>query len=365
MDASPPSRSAPDPGAQQFPAWDLRAYDYELPPHCIAQTPAPERDASRLMLYARTHHAISHHVFHDLPELLRPDDLLVLNDCRVIPARLHARRCDTGTLIEVLLTECVHDTVWRALVKPGRSCRPGTQLSIGRVAAHVTGIDPDGQRLLQFQCTPDEVAGLLDLHGDVPLPPYIARAASHSSDEDRERYQTVYAAHGAAVAAPTAGLHFTPELLARIRRRGIGTVTLTLDVGPGTFQPVKCHDIRRHQMHSEHFVLPHETAAALNAARRRNSRIIAVGTTALRALEACLDESGVFQPRTGATALFIYPPYSIRSIDGLITNFHLPRSTLLMLVAAWVGTDVWRTLYTTAIRDGYRFYSYGDAMLLV
>jgi len=281
-----------------------------------------------------------------------------------MPARLQARRADTGTPVELLLTEQLHDVTWRAMVKPGRSCRPGVRLAVSGTVADVAAVAPDGQRTIRFDCTPAEVAALIETHGAMPLPPYIHRERGADLPEDRERYQTVYAAHGSAIAAPTAGLHFTTALLDRLRERGVLIETVTLDVGAGTFLPVQSGDVRRHHMHAEHFVLPGNTAAALNAARAGGARIVAVGTTSLRVLETCIDAQGRFEARAGATALFIHPPCSIRSIDGLITNFHLPRSTLLMLVAAWLGGDRWRSIYSAAREAGYRFYSYGDASLL-
>ncbi len=317
------------------------------------------------MLYTRSDQHIRHYLFNELPNLLRDDDVLVVNDCRVMPARLYARRADTGTEIEILLTTQRGDATWEAMVKPGRSCKPGVTLEIGSVTAKVVGTTETGDRTISFSCSPGELQELLDHHGVVPLPPYIKRPHQPSSPKDRERYQTVYARSGRAIAAPTAGLHFTEELLAELRDKGCTVLTLTLDVGAGTFLPVKCDDIREHVMHSERFDITSSVADALNSARKQGRRIVAVGTTSLRALEACIDGAGEFHAASGSTSIFIHPPYEIRSIDALITNFHLPRSTLLMLVAAWVGMDAWRKLYAEALNHGYRFYSYGDAMLLV
>lgn len=346
-----------------YPWWDMRAYDYDLPQELIAQQPAPQRDASRLLVYSRSTGTIAHHIFRDLSQLVREGDVFVVNDCRVIPARLYARRVDTGTQIELLLCEH-HDAVrWAACVKPGRSCRVGVELRVADVRVRVRGVRDDGLRELEFCCTPDELRQLLDEHGVVPLPPYIKRPKAPSGSEDRERYQTVYAARGTAAAAPTAGLHFTPQLLDALRARGCAVLAVTLDVGLGTFQPVKGDDARAHHMHAERAVVSVATATALNAARAERRRIIAVGTTVVRALESCLDAHGDFQPYDATTALFIHPPQRIRSVDALITNFHLPRSTLLMLIAAFIG-PAWRTIYEEAIRCCYRFYSYGDAMLL-
>ena len=305
--------------------------------------------------------------------------MLVVNDCRVIPARLFARRSDTGSRIELLLTRQLAPNQWAALVKPGRACRPGIQLDVettgvgeGTAPALTTydlrltidDILPDRQRVVRFVCGPEKFNRLLGQAGVVPLPPYIDRPRGPSNSADRERYQTVYARAGSAVAAPTAGLHFTSALLDRIRQRGCEIHAVTLDVGIGTFQPVKVDDIRTHVMHAEHAVLDAATAASLNTARRAGRRIIAVGTTALRTLESSLDADGAYQPFNSDTAIFIHPPMPVRAIDGLITNFHLPRSTLVMLIAAWTGADAWRPLYEEAVRERYRFYSYGDAMLI-
>lgn len=341
----------------------MRAYDYDLPHELIAQQPAPERDASRLLVYSRSTGTIAHHIFRDLPKLVREGDVFVVNDCHVIPARLYARRVDTGTQIELLLCEQHSPLRWAACVKPGRSCRAGVELRVADVRILVRGVREDGLREIEVCCAPDEVPALLEKHGLVPLPPYIKRPRAPSSAEDRARYQTVYAAHGTAAAAPTAGLHFTPELLDALRTRGCEILSVTLAVGLGTFQPIKGDDARLHHMHAEHAVVPATTAAALNAARAQGRRIIAVGTTVVRTLESCLDAHGSFQPYDATTALFIHPPQRVRAVDALITNFHLPRSTLLMLIAAFIG-PAWRTIYEEAVRLRYRFYSYGDAMLL-
>jgi S-adenosylmethionine:tRNA ribosyltransferase-isomerase len=346
-----------------LPWWDMRAYDYALPPDLIAQEPAAQRDASRLLVYDMDRATIVHHVFTDLPALLRPDDVLVVNDCRVLPARLFGTRAGSGGAVEVLLTERVESTVWRAMVRPGRACKLGATLVFAGIRAHVRAALPDGQRELAFACTPAEFDALLERAGVVPLPPYIKRPRAPSSAADRERYQTVYARAGCAIAAPTAGLHFTNALLETLRARGCSILSVTLDVGIGTFQPVAVDDLRQHRMHAEHCRIDAATATALNAARAAGRRIIAVGTTALRTLETCLDAHGHFQPFDGPTDIFIHPPMRIRAIDGLLTNFHLPRSTLLVLLAAWLGPDVWRALYDEAIHRRYRFYSYGDAML--
>jgi S-adenosylmethionine:tRNA ribosyltransferase-isomerase len=251
------------------------------------------------------------------------------------------------------------------MVKPGRSCRPGTVLDIDNTTVTVLDIMDDGQRVLRFGCSREDIRELLETKGVMPLPPYIVRERTSSAAEDRERYQTVYAREGRAIAAPTAGLHFTRELLERLSAAGITMATVRLDVGIGTFQPVKTNDLRQHHMHEEYCLLPGETAEQLNGIRAEGGRIIAVGTTSLRVLESSLDPDGRYGAFEGATDIFIHPPDRIRSVDGLITNFHLPKSTLLMLIAAWTGSTEWRRIYGEAIQAGYRFYSYGDSMLLI
>ncbi len=359
------AHATPAAAAPPAPWWDINAYAYDLPPDLVAQAPAVPRDASRLLVYDMARAAVTHRHFADLPALLRPDDVLVVNDCRVMPARLFGTRAGSGGTVELLLTTRIAATTWHAMVRPGRACKPGARLEIAGVTAHVRECLPDGQRVLAFACTPAEFEALLQRAGVVPLPPYIKRPRAPSAAADRERYQTVYARHGCAIAAPTAGLHFTTALLDALRAHGCQILAVTLEVGLGTFQPVAVDDLRRHQMHREQCCLSADTAAALNAARAAGRRIIAVGTTAVRTLESGLDPHGQFQPFNGPTDIFIHPPMRIRAMDGLLTNFHLPRSTLLVLLAAWLGPDVWRALYAEAIRQRYRFYSYGDAMLLL
>lgn len=350
-------------GASAVPWWDMRAYDYELPLELIAQAPAAERDASRLLVYSRSSGRIAHHVFRELPAIVRPGDVFVINDCRVIPARLYGKRIDTGTRVELLLCERVEAGRWAALVRPGRSCRAGVRLRVGEVEVRVCAVREDGMREVEFACEEEDVGKVLERYGEVPLPPYIHREGGITTSEDRERYQTVYAARGMAVAAPTAGLHFTEQLMNALCALGCAFVRVTLNVGVGTFQPVKGDDARSHRMHAEHAIVTQDAAAALNEARRQGRRIIGVGTTVVRTLESCLSEGGVYRAFDGETTLFIHPPHVVRSVDALITNFHLPRSTLLMLVASFVG-HAWREIYAEAIRCRYRFYSYGDAMLL-
>lgn len=351
--------------SEAYPWWDLRGYQYDLPQELIAQHPAKTRDGSRLLHFQRHGCAISHHVFSDIVDLLHPGDVLVLNNCKVIPARLFVRRRDTGTRVELLITREEEDGVFDAMVHPGHSCKPGVVLGAGSLTATIESVLEDGQRRLRFSAGSALVNTLLEQEGLMPLPPYIARP-NGPEPEDRERYQTVYAKAGRAVAAPTAGLHFTDGILRRLEEKGITLLEVTLDVGIGTFKPVKVQDIRQHDMHSETYRFTSEQADYLNAARDAGRRIVAVGTTSLRVLESSLDEAGRFVAAPdgkGETRIFIHPPEKVRSIDALITNFHLPGSTLLMLIAALVGED-WRKIYETAVKERYRFFSYGDSMLL-
>lgn len=343
----------------------VEALDYELPQELIAQRPAGERDASR-MLVLRGNEPPLHRHFHELPELLRPGDLLVLNDTRVLPARLRARR-ETGGEVELLLVEPVPGSGdrWRALARPARRVRPGERLRVGgEVEVEVIEALADGSRVVAFGAG-IPVIDVLERHGRMPLPPYI----DPEDDErraalDSERYQTVYAAVPGAVAAPTAGLHFTPALLERLADAGIQLASLTLHVGPGTFRPVSTDEVDDHAMDAERYVVPGATADAVIAARREGRRVIAVGTTAVRALEHAFAAGPPFARRDDA-ALFIKPGYRFRAVDGMITNFHLPRSTPILLVAALVGLDRLLGAYREAVRERYRFYSYGDAMLVL
>ena len=343
---------------------NLDFYNYDLPEELIAQKPVESRDQSRLLVYSRDTEIIQHNFFSDILSFLQKTDVLVVNNCKVIPARLFANRADTGTEIEILLTKKVTQTKWQAMVKPGRSCKVGVILIIGKITAEILEIKDNGERIISFNCSENDFQKLLDKTGTIPLPPYIKRPHTPSTKEDRERYQTVYAAEGQAVAAPTAGLHFTEQLIDKIKNKGCEFLSVTLNVGPGTFAPVKSSDITKHLMHSEEFVLTDEIADKLNNAKQSGKRIIAVGTTSLRVLESCINEKGMFEPASKSTDIFIYPPYKIRSIDALITNFHLPKSTLLMLIAAFIGENKWQKIYSEAIEQKYRFFSYGDAMLL-
>jgi S-adenosylmethionine:tRNA ribosyltransferase-isomerase len=343
--------------------------DYDLPPHLIAQEPCAERDQSRLLVLRRASGAMEHHTFHELPELLDPGDLLVLNDTRVLPARLLGRRARTGGKWEGLFLQQTPDGTWELLCQTRGRLTEGELLEVepGPLALRLVGRSAEGHWLARPEApgTPTE---LLERHGQVPLPPYIRKG--RASAADRERYQTVYAGKPGAVAAPTAGLHFTPRVFDRLKERGITWTFLTLHVGLGTFQPIQVEDYRRHPMHREWGELPPAAAAAIAACRQRGGRVVAVGTTSVRVLEtAALASRGrrlpEIHPWFGETELFIYPPYEFRAVDALVTNFHLPRSTLLLLVGAFAGVALLRRAYRTAIEQQYRFYSYGDAMLIL
>jgi S-adenosylmethionine:tRNA ribosyltransferase-isomerase len=332
-------------------------FDYDLPAASIAQEPAP-RGESRLLVLDRSGPE-RHARVRDLPRLLRPGDLLILNDTRVIPARLYGRSAGGGRM-EILLVEPVGEREWDALVKPGRRARPGARFEIGEgLDAEVVDKRDDGRHRLRFS---EPIEPHLDRLGHIPLPPYIHRP---DTPEDRERYQTVYARNPGAVAAPTAGLHFTSELLREIEAAGIETARVTLHVGIGTFKPVSAGRIEEHRMERERYEIGEETAEAVRRARQAGRRIVAVGTTVVRTLEgAALAGGGEARAGSGATDLFITPGFQFQVVDALLTNFHLPRSTLLMLVSAFAGRERVLAAYEEAIREGYRFYSYGDAMLL-
>jgi S-adenosylmethionine:tRNA ribosyltransferase-isomerase len=336
-------------------------FDYELPPELIAQAPLAERDASRLLVLDRRDGGIRHRRFVDLPGLVAPDDLVVVNDSRVIPARLLARRSGGGSA-EVLLVAREADGAWRALVRPGARIRPGARLTMGEDdRIEILATLPGGQRRLRLHGAGGDEA-IIARRGQVPLPPYITR---EPVETDRERYQTVYAAAPGSVAAPTAGLHFTPAVLAALEARGAGVARLTLHVGPGTFRPVAAADPAHHLLDPEAYSLPEATARHIVATRTRGGRVWAVGTTVARTLEACTEPDGEVRAGTGWTSLFIRPGHTFRIVDHLLTNFHLPRSTLLMLVSAFAGRERVLAAYREAIRERYRFYSYGDAMLIL
>ncbi|MBQ7678322.1 MAG: tRNA preQ1(34) S-adenosylmethionine ribosyltransferase-isomerase QueA [Butyrivibrio sp.] len=337
-------------------------YSYELPPELIAQDPLAERASSRLMTRDRRTGAAAHHVFHELPQLLRPGDLLVMNDTRVIPARLLGMKSDTGAAVEVLLLRQRGERLWECLVRPGKKLKPGASVTFGdgRLTGEVTEVIEEGNRLIRFSYDGiwEEV---LDALGEMPLPPYITHKLAR---EDRERYQTVYARHEGSAAAPTAGLHFTPELLQELEQNGISHVFVTLHVGLGTFRPVKVSDVRQHHMHTEWYEVTAQTAEAVNQARAEGRRVICVGTTSCRTLESAAQRAMPLMPCAGETDIFIYPGYEFRVMDGLITNYHLPESTLLMLVSAFAGREHVLAAYEEAVRERYRFFSFGDAMLI-
>lgn len=340
-------------------------FDYPLPPEAVAQQPLAERDASRLLVLDRRAASLRHHVFRDLPDLLDPGDLVVVNRSAVFPARLLARRPQGGSA-EVLLVRPLAGDTWAALLRPGRRLRPGTVLRVAEAFdVHVEdgAPDRDGCRPVRLVThdglKPDDA---LERHGHVPLPPYIARP---DTSADRERYQVVYARERGSVAAPTAGLHFTEPLFQRLAERGIGRAEVVLHVGPGTFRPVKVEDVEQHRVDAEPYFIPPETADALACARTRGARVVAVGTTTTRALESSARACDHVAPGWGRTELVITPGFQFRVIDALVTNFHLPRSSLLLLVAALAGRERVLEAYAEALRAGYRFYSYGDAMLVL
>ena len=358
-------------------------YDYVLPPELIAQHPTRERDESRLLVVHRDSGRMEHRTFKQVTEYLKGGDVLVLNNSRVIPARLRGKNLQTGGAFELLLLEETKVNNWWVMLRPGKRARTGTRIALlepggqhRQIIATVAEVNAEGHRRVEFSGTPD-IQRELDRIGEVPLPPYIDRAAAGAQEQDRQRYQTVYAEPGGSVAAPTAGLHFTAALLEQIRAAGVHVGFITLHVGLGTFAPVKSDTPAGHVMHEERYELSEHTAELINCARRENRRVIAVGTTSVRVLESAA-RAGVAEgspvrvfPQTGRTRIFIYPPYRFQIVDGLLTNFHLPRSTLLMLVSALGapgethGRDLILSAYAEAIRERYRFYSYGDAMLIL
>ena len=351
-------------------------FDFELPPELIAQRPTPRRDESRLLVLNRNDGRIEHRQFRDLLEFLRAGDVLVLNNSRVIPARLRGANACTGGQFEILLLEENATNDWWAMMRPAKRARVGAQIAIhdpkgnpAGICAAVAETNDEGDRRLKFSGTLD-IRDQLERLGETPLPPYIHR--DHELLEDRERYQTVFATSSGSVAAPTAGLHFTPELLEQIRGRGVQVCFVTLHVGPGTFLPVKTETLAAHKMHEERFEVGKETACVVNEARNSGRRVIAVGTTTIRVLESIAAlNGGKITENAGKTRIFIHPPFRFQIVDGLVTNFHLPHSTLLMLVSAFAAPGETRgramilAAYAEAIRERYRFFSYGDAMLIL
>jgi S-adenosylmethionine:tRNA ribosyltransferase-isomerase len=338
-------------------------FDYPLPPSSIAQEAMEPRDSARLMRLPRGAEDPTDHVFRDLPGLLRPGDLLVVNRSRVFPARLLGRR-EGGGSAEVFLLRDIGDDRWEAFVRPGRRLRPGAVIAMDATltaTVETAAVGPEGRRVVHLRAETGSVEAALEGAGHVPLPPYIRRP---DRPEDRVRYQTVYAREKGSVAAPTAGLHFTPALLDELRAAGIGVAEIVLHVGPGTFRPVTAEEIEDHRLEPEPYVVPAETADAVASARTSGGRVVAVGTTVVRALEAAAGDEGTVRAGAGETALVVRPGFTFRITDALVTNFHLPRSSLLLLVAAFAGRERVLGAYEEAVRRGYRFYSYGDAMLL-
>lgn len=339
----------------------LTEFDYNLPPELIAQAPAAKRDESRLMVLDRNTGEVRTALFKDLPGFLREDDLLVVNDSRVIPCRLYGRK-STGAEIEVLLLRMRGGgAVWEALLRPGKRVRENTVIHFTSGQARVAGKLSDKSWLLEFRTDMDDFESFLKKEGRAPLPPYIKRSAHTYSVADLERYQTVYARVPGSVAAPTAGLHFTPEVLARLGSGGIGVAEITLHVGYGTFLPITAENVEDHVMEEEFFQIEEQGAADINLARR----VVAVGTTSTRVLESVADEEGRVKAISGSTRLFIYPGYRFKRVEGLITNFHLPKSSLFLLAAAFAGKENLLGAYEKAIKEKFRFYSYGDCMLII
>jgi len=335
-------------------------FDYNLPKELIAQKAIEPRDASRLLILERKTKKITHRHFRDIVDYLYPGDVLVLNQTKVIPARLFGHKVPTGGRVEILLLKPVKENTWEALVRPGKRVHAGDVIDIanGGLRAQVIDYTQEG-RLLQFQ-NAQNFDALLQKLGQIPLPPYIKEKI-----EDPSRYQTVYASASGSVAAPTAGLHFTEELLEEIRKKGVRVTSLILHVGVGTFRPVKAEKVEEHHMHKEYYEVSQDAAQIINETRQKGGRVVAVGTTVVRTLESVADENGIIYPGQGETELFIYPGYKFKAIDALLTNFHLPRSTLLMLVSAFTGIENIKTAYKEAIRQRYRFYSFGDAMFII
>lgn len=333
---------------------------FELPEELIAQDPLKDRAGSRLLALDKETGEVSHHSFREIADYLEPGDCLVLNDTKVIPARLIGAKADTGGKIEVLLLKRREGNVWETLVKPGRKARPGTRISFGEgiLTGEITEIVDEGNRLICFEYE-GIFEEILDRLGQMPLPPYITHQL-----EDKNRYQTVYAEHAGSAAAPTAGLHFTPELLEQIEKKGVDIAKVTLHVGLGTFRPVKADDILEHHMHSEFYQIDEEAAEKINRAKKNGGRVICVGTTSCRTIESAADKNGELKACSGWTDIFIYPGYQFRVLDSLITNFHLPESTLIMLVSALAGREHTLAAYEKAIQERYRFFSFGDAMYI-
>lgn len=334
---------------------------YELPQELIAQTPVVPRDSSKLMILNKNSGTLEHKHFYDLIDYLNPNDCLILNDTRVIPARIYGVKKETGAVVEFLLLKQKENNVWECLCKPGKRAKIGTKFSFGDdlVSCEVIDITEDGNRIIHFNCDSKEIYTILDKIGKMPLPPYITAEL-----DDGERYQTVYSKELGSAAAPTAGLHFTEEMLDKIKQKGVKIGYVTLHVGLGTFRPVKVDDVTNHKMHSEHYCMPKETADLINETKKNDGRVISVGTTSTRTLESVATKNDCICEDEGDTSIFIYPGYEFKCIDALVTNFHLPESTLIMLISAFAGYDNVMNAYNTAVKDKYRFFSFGDAMFI-
>ena len=339
---------------------NIKEFYYDLPEELIAQDPLADRSSSRLLTLDKNSGAFSHHVFRDIVDYLNPWDCLVLNNTKVIPARLMGEKISTGAGIEVLLLKRKEGDIWETLVKPGKKARPGARISFGNglLVGEVVDVVEEGNRLIKFEYE-GIFEEILDQLGQMPLPPYITHRL-----EDKNRYQTVYAKHDGSAAAPTAGLHFTPELLEIIKAKGVKVAEVTLHVGLGTFRPVKVENILEHHMHSEFYMVEENQAAIINVTKKNGGRVICVGTTSCRTLESATGEDGILRAGSGWTEIFIYPGYKFKILDALITNFHLPESTLLMLVSALAGRDNVMAAYEEAVKERYRFFSFGDAMFI-
>ena len=339
---------------------NIKEFYYDLPEELIAQDPLADRSSSRLLTLDKNSGAFSHHVFRDIVDYLNPGDCLVVNNTKVIPARLMGEKEGTGAGIEVLLLKRNEGDVWETLVKPGKKARPGARISFGGglLVGEVVDIVEEGNRLIKFEYE-GIFEEILDQLGQMPLPPYITHRL-----EDKNRYQTVYAKHNGSAAAPTAGLHFTPELLEKIKEKGVKVAQVTLHVGLGTFRPVKVENILDHHMHSEFYMVDEDQAEIINETKKNGGRVICVGTTSCRTIESATGEDGILRAGSGWTEIFIYPGYQFKILDALITNFHLPESTLLMLISALAGRDNVMAAYEEAVKERYRFFSFGDAMFI-
>lgn len=338
----------------------VKDFDYYLPEELIAQDPLEKRSNSRLMCLDKNTGDVMHRHFYDIKDYLKKGDCLVINNTRVIPARLYGARVGSGGKVEILLLKRKSDNVWECLVKPGKKARPGMEISFGDglLIGKIIDIVEEGNRLIEFSYE-GIFEEILDKLGEMPLPPYITHRL-----EDRDRYQTVYAKYDGSAAAPTAGLHFTPELLDELREMGVNVAEVTLHVGLGTFRPVKEEEVLAHHMHSEYYEITEEACNIINATKAAGGRVISVGTTSTRTLESAAEDDGSLKPKSGWTEIFIYPGYKFKVIDGLITNFHLPQSTLIMLVSALAGREHVLNAYETAVQEKYRFFSFGDAMFI-